>query len=283
MDFFMFLLYAVLIFGVLFFIRKILNKFKIPKIGSLALFDGGVKVGKTTVAVATALTEYKRVHRRWRFWKFFDKIFCFKKKVEEPLLYSNIPLAVPYVPLTEDLLLRSKRFRFGSVIFVDEASLVADSQLLKDKDVNERLLLFNKLIGHETHGGCIIYNSQSIGDLHYSIKRCLSEFIYVHHLVKWVPFLLIAYVREDRYSESVVNVNSSDVEDSLKKVIIRKSVWKKFDSYAFSSLTDNLPVEDIVVKTSDLKVRSMVSFRPRFADLNEQLKIESEVLKNDKK
>lgn len=283
MEFFMLLLYALLIFGVLFFVRKILNKFKTPKIGSLALFDGGVKVGKTTVAVATALSEYRRVHRRWKIWKFFDKIFCFKKKIEEPLLYSNIPLAVPYVPLTDELLLRLKRFRFGSIIFVDEASLVADSQLLKDKDINERLLLFNKLIGHETHGGCIIYNSQSIGDLHYSIKRCLSEFIYVHHMVKWIPFFLIAYVREDRYSESVINVNASDVEDTLKKVIMRKSVWKKFDSYAFSSLTDNLPVEDNIIKTKDLKVREMVSFRPRFQELNNQLKLEKEILKNDKK
>ena len=79
-----------------------------------------------------------------------------------PLIYSNVPLAMPYVPLTDDLLLRKKRFVYGSVIYVQEASLVADSQLIRDMDVNERLMLFNKLIGHETKGGVIIYDTQCI-------------------------------------------------------------------------------------------------------------------------
>ena len=63
----------------------------------------------------------------------------------EPLLYSNIPLSCPYVPLTKELLLRKKRFVYGSTVLISEASLVADSQLIKDKVINERLLKFFKL------------------------------------------------------------------------------------------------------------------------------------------
>lgn len=247
---------------VLFVAHKIMSKFKLPKVGALCLVSGGVKTGKSTFSVALVMSNYKRVHRRWKIRKFFCELLG-KEVVEEPLIYSNIPLSVPYVPLTEDLLTRKKRFRYGSVIYVCEASLVADSQMIKNMDLNNRLLLFNKLIGHSTKGGLIIFDTQSTSDCHYSVKRCLSEYFYIHHLIKWLPFFLIAFVREERYSNDGVVVNSydNDVEDSLKKVIIPKSTWKKFDRYCYSTMTDDLPVVDNIVHTSDLKARRIVSFR----------------------
>lgn len=259
-------LILLLIVGVLiFFLYKLYSKFKFPKIPSMALITGGVKVGKSTFAVGLAVKEYKRVHRRWKIRKFFQKLFG-KPISEEPLLYSNIPLTVPYVPLTKDLILRRKRFRYGSIIYVCEASLMADSTLIKDMTLNDRLLLFNKLIGHETKGGAIIYDTQSIADCHYSVKRCLSDYIYIHHLTKWIPFFLIAHVIENRYSEdgSVIGVDTQDVELTTRKVIIRKSTWKKFDSYCYSVFTDNKPVEDSVIYAEkDLKAYDVISFRDR--------------------
>jgi len=254
---------------VFFIIRHILSKFKVPKIGSLALVTGGVKCGKSTLSVAIAVSEYKRRLRATKRRNFFRKIFG-KPQIELPLLYSNVPLGLPYVQVTEDLLLRRKRFVYGSVIYIQEASLVADSQLIKDKDVNERLLLFNKLIGHETKGGCVIYDTQSVADNHYSVKRCLSEYIYIHHLTKWLPFFLLAHVEENRYSDdgTIISTQNEDVENKLRKVIIRKKYWKYFDCYCYSCLTDNLPVEDKVIHnniaTEDLKAKHIVSFRQNF-------------------
>lgn len=247
---------------VIFLIRWILSKFKVPKIGAMALVSGGVKCGKSTLSVAIVISEYKKRTRRIKFKNFFRKMFG-KPLQELPLIYSNVPLGVPYVELTNDLLLRKKRFVYGSVIYCCEASLVADSQLFKDMELNERLLLFNKLIGHETKGGCVIYDTQCIGDCHYSIKRCLSEYIYVHHLTKWIPFFLLAHVQECRYSDdkSTINVNEDDVENKLRRVIIPKSTWKKFDCYCYSSLTDNLPVEKNVITVGDLKARKILSFK----------------------
>lgn len=247
---------------VLFVVHKIMSKFKLPKVGALCLVSGGVKTGKSTFSVALVMSNYKRIHRRWKIRKFFCEILG-KEIEEEPLIYSNIPLSVPYVPLTEELLTRKKRFRYGSVIYVCEASLVADSQMIKDMDLNNRLLLFNKLIGHSTKGGMIIYDTQSTMDVHYSVKRCLSEYFYIHHLIKWIPFFMIAFVREERYSADGVVINSydNDVEDSLKKVIIPKSTWKKFDRYCYSTMTDDLAVVDNIVHTNDLKARKLVSFR----------------------
>lgn len=258
-DFIEILLFFAIVCFVLHLIRKL---FKYPKVGSMCMVTGGVKTGKSTFSVALVMREYKHRYRRWKFRKFFQKLF---KKVieEEPLIYSNVPLSVPYVPLNEDLILRKKRFAYGSIIYVCEASLMADSQMVKDLELNERLLLFNKLIGHELQGGCIIYDTQSIADVHYSIKRCLSEYFYIHHLVKWLPFFLVAYVKEDRYSEdgSVITVSSKDVEETLTRVIIPKSTWKKFDCYAYSSLTDDLPVVTETVTAETLKVDNILSFR----------------------
>lgn len=260
------LIFIIILGLLLFFTFRIWKKVKTPKTNSLVMITGGVKAGKSTFAVHLALKEYKSAVRSWRFRSFFQKLL--HKPVDDmPLLYSNIPLSCEYVPLTDDYLLRVKRFRFKSVVYINEASLVADSQSFRDKDLNERLLLFNKLIGHETHGGKLIYDTQCIQDVHYSIKRSLSEYYYVHHLVKWIPFFLLAYVREDRYSEdsSIVNVNTDDVEETLKPVLFSKRVWKKFDCYSFSALTDDLnsTSDDDVVDgrdLDDLKARKIVSF-----------------------
>lgn len=249
---------------VVFIVHKIRSKFKAPKVGCMALVTGGVKTGKSTFAVYLAISNYKRVHKSWKIRAFFQRKFN-REVSEEPLLYSNVPLAVDYVPITKEILTRQVRVRYGSVMYVSEASLLADSMLKMDMDINERLLLFNKLIGHETHGGMIIYDTQCIGDLHYSIKRCISEYFYIHHLEKRIPFVLCAKVREERYSDdkSTMNVYNGDVEESLKKVLISKKVWKKFDSYCYAALTDDLPIADKVIRgdKGNLKTKDIVSFR----------------------
>lgn len=276
-----YLIYFILIAVTIFFVNKFLSRFKTAKVGSLALVTGGVKCGKSTLSVAIARSEYRARCRKIKFKNFFCKLFN-KPLYKLPLLYSNVPLGMPYVPITEDLLLRKKRFEYGSVIYVQEASLVADSQLIRDMDINERLMLFNKLIGHETKGGVIIYDTQCISDVHYSIKRCVSNYFYIHHLTKWIPFLLIAYVQECRYSDdgTTITVNTDDTETKLKRVILLKSTWKYFDCYCYSVLTDNLPVENTIIynnkKTKDLKAGKILSFRKL---KNDGTTIKSEVKK----
>lgn len=257
-----YLLIAIVIFVILFFVKKFLNKFKIVKVGSMLLVTGGVKCGKSTLSVSITLSQYKQRVRKIKFKNFFRKLFR-KPLYKLPLVYSNVPLSVPYVPLTNDLLLRKKRFEYGSVIYIQEASLVADSQCIKDMDINERLLMFNKLIGHETLGGTLIYDTQCIGDIHYSIKRCLSNYIYVDACIKWMPFVILLKVREFMYCDdkSTINTVNEDLELTTRTIILSKRTWKKFDAYCFSYLTDSLPVENNVITTKDLKARKIVSFK----------------------
>lgn len=265
----------ILIAIAIFFINKFLSRFKFPKVGAIAVFVGGVKSGKSAVSVGCALSNYRRVLRQWRFSCFFCKLFnAFRKNKlecpEKPLLYSSIPLSgVDYVPLTRAHLLRQVRFNFKSIVLLDEASLIADSQLIKDKEINTQLLLFFKLFGHETHGGKCIVNTHCITDLHYALKRTTSQYFYLHHLSKYIPFVTLAYMREERYSEDGATVNNydNDVEDSMKRVLMRTSIFKRYDPFAFSVLTDDKPVSNEIVriaKGDSLKADYIVSFRPEF-------------------
>ncbi len=247
-----FILAAVLTCVLLYFYCKVR---KVPKLGSLCLVTGGVKSGKSTLSVYLAIRSYKKEHFRWKVLNLLRRVFKFIPVMEEPLLYSNVPLAgVPYVELTEDLLLRRKRFNYRSTIYIQEASLVADSMMFRDQDINDRLLYFNKLIGHETRGGRIIYDTQSIQDCHFAIKRSLSSYLWIHHNVK-IPFFVLIYVRELFYSEDNNSINTfdEDVEKSLLLTIVPKSVWKKFDAYCYSKLTDHLPSERLLTKIKAIK------------------------------
>lgn len=261
------LIYLVLLCILCFFAFKFLSIFKIPKLNSLVLVTGGVKTGKSTLSVHMAIKTYKHNVFVTKFKNFFRRK---KNKRDIPLLYSNVPLAIPHVRITLNQLLRRERFVYGSVVYLQEASLVSDSQLIKDKEINNNLLLFYKLFGHETKGGTCIVDTQSCSDNHYSLKRSLSNYFYIHHLTKWIPFFLICHVIENRYSDdgTVTTVETQDVEDNLKKIIIPKRCWKYFDCYCYSILTDDLPVNRQVInnniQTKDLKAYEIVSFRPEF-------------------
>lgn len=243
---------------------------KIPKCGNMVLVTGGVKTGKTTLSVRLVFKTWKKQVLKVRIQNALLKVFKFLKikkfkdaeKKPLPLIYSNIPINMPYVPLTDELIKRQERFVYGSVIYVCESSLLADSMSFKDEFVNEQLLLLNKLIAHETRGGYLFYDTQSIGDNHFSIKRCLSSYFYIHHAVK-IPFFVLMYVRELKYSDdnSAVNTFTEDVEESLKLVVVPKSTWKLFDCYCYSALTDHLPVNDKTVKPKSLKAHNIISFK----------------------
>lgn len=271
----------VLLIGVLLFLLWyfVLRKFKLPKLTAITMFTGGVKTGKSAVSLYFAIKTYKRVRRAWRVRRFFCKVFH-RVLPEEPLFYSNIPLqGIKYCPITRDHFLRKLRLNFKSVVFLDEASLVADSRLAMSKEnkINYELLLFLKLFGHATHGGYLICNSQCITDLHVQLRRCTSSYFYIHHLTS-IPFICkVPCIREERYSEDGTTINSytDDVEMSLKRIIMSARIFKKYDCYCYSFFTDDLPTKNdqkLLTKHDSLKADNIVSFNPDFVKLSESTK-----------
>lgn len=259
----------------LFLLRKFLSRFKFPKISGLNVFTGPLGSGKTVVSLAISLVCYHSVLMSWRIRSFFLKMF--KKPIpEKPLFYSNIPLALKnYCELTLDHILRRARFNYKSVVFIDEASLLADCYLSKDcKDISVDLMVFFKLFRHETRGGVCVVNSQQISDLHIALRKVTNSYFYLHDTVNspFVPFFAWTHMREERYSEdgSTINNYDEDVETSLKTCIFKKKVYKLYDTYAYESLTRDLPLHNVFKsndKYSDLSANKIISFRKAFADL----------------
>lgn len=261
--------------------------FKIPKLKNVVFIDGGLGSGKSFYSVSLAIKLHKRALRKYNFQKYFCKFLgLFSKKyknneIEKPLLYSNIKLKnYEHVILTKELLTRDMRFNYKSVVLIDEFSLFADQQLYKNQDLNEKLQLFFKLFRHETKGGYMVVNSQSINDCHYSFKYILNDYFYIHHRIK-LPFISLLAIRENVYSAdngNVINSSNEDIESSLKKVIVLNKYYNKYDSYTYSIFTDNLKNDNRLVKfikNDDLKADKLISFR----DYKYLIK---EVQKNDK-
>ena len=245
--------------------------FKVRKnlvLEALTLVNGGVKTGKSTLSVYLALKCYKKAINRWKIRKIFRKLFG-KSEEEKPLLYSNIPLKADYVLLSNEVLQRTKRIPYGSVVYIGEFSLVADNKFFKTaSDLQiESLMLFIKLFGHETGGrGKMFIDTQCISDLPIDVRRCLNRYLWIERSIKWIPFVIVIKVRELMYSEdkTSVNVFNSDIEDNTKVLIISKGVWKKFDYCCYSVFTDSLEVSNKVIKCDDvetLKVAAIPSFK----------------------
>lgn len=252
------------------FYRIFIKNKKGLKYGDLVLITGGIKTGKTTMCVDIILKEYSTRIKAWKKECFFINIYNKfhknnkKELTEKPLIYSNMPLSVPYVQLTKDLILRKERYANKSIVYINEATFLASQFDYKDDFINSCLTLHNKLIGHELKGGIMIVDTQSPKDLHFSFKNALSNYVWIHHKKSFFHFWLKLYVREMIYQDNSTNDFTSDVEDTLVQVVIRKSVWKYFDCYAYSSLTDDLPLNDRVVipnEESDLKIKEIVSLK----------------------
>lgn len=252
------------------FIRR---KLKILKLPNVFLVTGAVKVGKSALSIHLGISTYRKNVICWHIGKFLylAKNHTLEGYVKKPMLYSNIPLNYPHNRLTKDIILRKKRIPNKSVVIIDEASLFADSQLIKDKDINFNLMLFCKLFGHSTHGGTLIFNSQCVSDLHYAIKRSCGRYLYIYQSTKY-PFITLSKVREMVFSDdtSVVNDVSQDLEMSMRTMFYFNHIYKRYDSCCYSVLTDDLEYEvdyNYEYDKKNLKTKVIISFNPEFEKL----------------
>lgn len=260
----------------------VVARFKRLRYGNLTLITGGVKTGKTQLAVALCFKQYKRQLAKWR-------KACRKARrkylplPEKPLLYSNMPIGrrgFEYAPLTIEHVTGVTRFRKGSVIYYNEASLIAGSKDIKDEELNDHLLKFFKLIAHLTEGGYLILDTQSPQDVHYTIKRSLSTYYDIWRRVT-LPFVSLIWLRENKLvdGENTVAIDTQiDPDDSVEnggKVkyfrLILNKWWGYYDQYAYSVLVDGVPCgDDTAVVSRNKKMRSLVRCR----DIREALRKE---------
>ena len=223
---------------------------KILKNGNFILIDGTIKSGKSLLTIWLAI------------WKVrLYNLFHLKKKI---YIYSNIPLRTKYIPITLEMIERKVNILPKSIVIFDEASLIADSMLYNDKLINEQIQLFVKLFAHWSKGGTLIYNTQNYKDLHFDIKRCVSNY---YAIVKSSKTLF--FHKLELKEVTIIEDNSQISEESIK-VYVPKFIYKYYDRYCFSILTDSNVIYDKVIdnrKSKNLKQGNIITFR-KFRTIN---------------
>lgn len=252
------------------------KNFKILKVPSVCLITGGVKTGKSLLSVQQSIKEYKSIHRKWWF-----VTHILKKDVEEPLYYTNVSISFgslkskkPHrldkniVQLELSHLLRMEKFNYKSVIYIQECSLMADNMDFNNKERNVDLSLFAKLIAHETRGGKLYLDTQSVLDIHYSFKRVSSTYLFIEKNLNLLLFHVL-YVREMINTENGVNSFNDDVETTTRKVLIPFWYHHKYDRYEYSYLTDSLPKNNKKLR----RYSGLVSFNPLYIERSDKRKV----------
>lgn len=237
---------------------------------TICMVNGANGTGKSLLCVNKAFRDFRKSHNIWwrrtHFWikvPLINKFMHIDINEEEPLIYSNIPLFEDrrknilfkyYVPLTNDIIRRVKRPRYHSIILWDDCSIMATSMDYKDKQLSNSMSFFLKMIRHELKGAnrnlfgshCNLYiNTQSKNDTHFSIDRSVNQVMYILKS-RSIPFFKILWVRDLLLIDSVENTFKDDVKNELSTrwLLIPKSTYNKYDSYAYEFLSHDLPVLD---------------------------------------
>lgn len=310
-----------IIIGVIIFFIFYIRRAKKFKFDSVVMINGGVGSGKSSLSVSLSKRAINKAHniwwRRlhiWRYIPIINYLMRIDKNEEEPKLYSNIPIYKDinkgilfrhYVPFTTNHLLRVFRMNRKSVVLIDEASLLANSTSgivsktnPNAKFINQQLTLFLKLIRHELHGNYrnlfggyanVYYNSQSRNDLHFAFDRVVNQSLYITKSIS-LPFFKIVWCRDLLLMDSVVNNYDDDYKEdkSNRWFLLSKKVYKSYNSYAYSFLSDDLDsyVPPIFVYKNRFEIATLVDFDEILSSnrilesLYEDYKKESEVVES---
>ena len=145
------ILFLLILVGVFFILHWFNKHFKRITMPNVFLITGAVKTGKTLLSVHLARKELRSARFKYYIKSFFLR--CFGRAVpQKPMLYTNIPIAkTDYNIVTMDILTCKVRIPDNSIVLLDEASLIADSMMFKDKKINAQLMRFVKLFAHFTN------------------------------------------------------------------------------------------------------------------------------------
>lgn len=232
---------VILIILAIAFILWFIIKPYIIKHDTVTLYVGGLGSGKTLIGVKDAL----HCLRRNRVKVFWHNLFHPKDKKPKPMLYSTIPVRISSREISLDLdadhLMLQKSIIEKSVLFIDEASTVANSFENVSNNKNLKSLEeFSTFFRHFTRGGYLILTTQNTAKCNYVVRYCtnqafqLSQFRNILNIVYWVK------CRNLDLTNDVVNVSESNLEDSTRN-LIGFFGRRAYNTYAFHPRYKSVP------------------------------------------
>lgn len=234
------------------FVLWLIIKPYIIKHDTVTLYVGGLGSGKTLIGVNDALKCLKRNRIKVLFYNLFHP----KKLKKKPLLYSTIPIRISKKELSVDLttehLLLQKAIVEKSVLFIDEASTVANSfeNVANNKNL-KTVEEFSTFFRHYTKGGYMILTTQNTSKCNYVVRYCCNQ---AFQLSQFTNILNIAYcvkIRNIDLTNDVVNINQSNLEENTRN-LVGFFGRRKYNTYAFYPRYKDVPFEVEKISNDDL-------------------------------
>ena len=232
---------------------KVLKPYFI-KYDTTLLFCGGVGSGKSLNSVKTAVKLYKKNHSIWtlkKWWFNFINFFRTKKNkkvfnIEEPLLYSNIPVRISKkkqsIVLKKEHLTLDLRINQKSIVFIDEISQVVNQYNWNNDIVLNNLEPFIRYFRHFI-GGYLICNSQAESELVKQIRSKLNSYYWCFNFQKFLFFFYRVRILHSQISENNVSISTDFIENNTR--------WtyglmprKLYNTRAFKHIYDNVKTTD---------------------------------------
>lgn len=272
---------------VLFILLKVIKNYaKISYNQVLGIF-GGVKSGKTLLAVKTALKQFKISQKYWQRKKrkvvYYNVLITllnkFKKKKLElkelpltPQFYSNIPIRVNKkygmsLKVSKELLLLKEKIPNGSIMLLDEFGTIASQYGYTEEQIRTDISEFVRFYGHYTkQKGLLIVIDQSTDRILKEVRVSLGA---IYETSEFSKFGFIGKQKIIKYQ------NTIQTEYAVQKEQIKNKYYlllkKNYDPYCYSERINSLNYTKAVDSNDNLKENELLRLDNLKSSLDKKL------------
>lgn len=219
------IIFIALIVVTVYVLYKSFKSYRLPN-NNLICFTGTLGSGKTYLAVAHALIEYKSrrlLHAIYKRFKFISWVFPQSKYPAN--LYSNIPIQINLSkknpiyskPLTKEHLLMYKLLPEGSVVVIDEIGQFCSQWEFDNPYVMQNIQTLVRFFRHFTNGK--MFMTDQVSDNIVKPIRDRIGYIYqlndFHRAFKILPFYEVSVVPILSLDNGMTNIEQEDITQNF--------------------------------------------------------------------
>ena len=281
-----FIILLVLIIVLFIFLKVIKGYAKISYNQVLGIF-GGVKSGKTLLAVKTALKQFKISQKYWQrkkrktvyynvlitlLNKFKKKKLALKDIPLTPQFYSNIPIRVNKkyglsLKVSKEILLLKEKIPNGSIMLLDEFGTIASQYGYTEEQIRTDISEFVRFYGHYTkQKGLLIVIDQSTDRILKEVRVSLGA------IYETSEFSKIGFIGKQKI---IKYQNTIQTEYAVQKEQIKNKYYlllkKNYDPYCYSDRVNNLNYTKAVESNENLKENELLRLDNLKSSLDKKL------------
>lgn len=232
------ILLVLIVIATIIIVRQYLGSYKIGD-ENIVLFSGAPGTNKTYLCIKYAIRRYNKQLFKYRLKKIKNKLLFWRKReeVEEPRLYSNIPIKLSKsewsYKLDKEHLLLVKKINKGSVIVLDEIGEVADQYSYNNVLVQVNFQELIRFVRHYGQEWYIYTTDQAIENVVVQVRRRIALNLILYKLRKY-PFRFFKVMLK----EEIINTPAMSLTPNEKVYYIfgryRKEKRKYYDTHCYS-------------------------------------------------